>query len=271
MPYMKLNRPWGALIVAAALSTGISEVTAAPPQNDAIEGAVPIRSLPFQSSVDATEATSVKDDPIHAGKGATVWYVFTPSADVRVLVDTLGSNCDTTLSVHTGFPGALRQVAWDDDGGSEEGQSRLVFEAKAGATYHIMVGAAEEPSGKRFVLSAKVGPPPLQIGLSLDPEGSLDPSTGVAIIHGKLTCSHPSVVGIFGDMTQRTGRANVGGAVFTYVVCDGDAEWSAEVSGTSVGFGGGSAHITATASGYSQSTGEYADSSTSADVYLRSR
>lgn len=271
MPYMKLNRPWGALIVAAALSTGVSEVTAAPPQNDAIADAIPIRSLPFRSSIDATEATSEKEDPIHAGRGATVWYTFTPSAEVRVLVDTLGSDCDTTLSVYTGSPGALRQVAWDDDGGSEDGQSRLLFEAKAGVTYHIMVGASDGASGRRFVLSAEVGPPPLQLGLSLDLEGSLDPRTGVASVRGKLTCSHPSVVGIFGDMTQRTSRASVGGTVFTYVVCDGEAEWSAEVSGTDSGFGGGSAHITATASGYSQATGEYADSSTSADVSLRDR
>jgi hypothetical protein len=93
----------------------------------------------------------------------------------------------------------------------------------------------------------------------------------VASVHGKLTCSEPAVVGIFGDMTQQTGRASVGGTVFTYVVCNGDAEWSAEVSGTNSGFGGGSAHIAARASGYSQATGEYADISTSADVRLRDR
>lgn len=270
MTYIKLNRSWDAVSAAIALLTAQSGAMAAPPPNDAPSRAIAISALPFKSSVDTTEATSAGDDPIYGGKGSTVWYSFTSRAGGRVLLDTLGSDYDTTLFVYTGSPGAYHQIVWDDDGGGEGGQSRLLLKAEAGVTYTVMVGGFAGEGGS-LALSAAVAPPPITLGLRLDPDGSFDSRTGVATIHGKVICSDTATVGVFGDLTQAVGNSTAAGSVFTYVVCGGDVAWSTEVNSQDARFGGGQAHVTATVMGYSRATGEYVEGVGSADVQLIAR
>jgi hypothetical protein len=57
-------------------------VAQAQPANDDIANATPITSLPFDDSLDTTEATMAPDDPDCFGNGPTVWYTFTPTEDV---------------------------------------------------------------------------------------------------------------------------------------------------------------------------------------------
>jgi hypothetical protein len=270
MTYIGMNRLWDAVVIVAIVLAVQSDVMAAVPPNDACSGALAISALPFKSDIDTTQATSASDDPIYAGHGSTVWYTFTSSADARVLLDTLGSSYDTTLFAYTGSPGALHQVAWDDDGGGDAGESRLLLVASAGVTYHVMVGAFDGTGG-RLVLSATVAPPPFTIGLWLDSDGSLNARTGVATVRGKVTCSEPAVIGLFGDFTQAASGATAEGSVFTYVACDGEVGWSAEVSSQAGGFDGGSAHIAVTAAGYSRATGEFAEGVGAADLQLIDR
>jgi hypothetical protein len=269
MTYMEQNRTWVALAAATTLSLGERPAAAAPPPNDAIASATVIGALPFHASVDTTEATSESGDPVYAGRGATVWYSFTPRESVRVLLDTAGSDYDTTLFVFKGPPGALRQVAWDDDGVSENGQSRLLLKAQAGVTYHVMVGAFGDSAPGRLVLSARVGPPPLTLGLRFEPAAALDPRTGAVTLRGKVTCSERAVVGVVGDVSQGD---DASGSLFTYVLCDGEAPFEAEVtSATDARFRRGGAQVRAAALGTSDATGEAADSPASADLTLDGR
>jgi hypothetical protein len=269
MMYMELNRTWVALAAVTTLSLGERPAAAAPPPNDAIASATAIDGLPFRASLDTTGATSESDDPVYAGRGSTVWYSFTPRESARVVIDTAGSDYDTMLFVFKGSPGALRQVAWDDDGVSENGQSRLLLKAQAGVTYHVMVGAFADSAPGRLVLSARVGPPPLTLSLRFDPAAALDPRTGAATVRGKVTCSERVVVGVVGDVSQGAGAS---GSLFTYVLCDGEAPFTAEVtSGTDARFSRGSAQVRAAAMGTSDATGEAADSPASADLTLGGR
>jgi hypothetical protein len=82
------------------------------------------------------------DDPFCAGRSATVWYAFTPTSDMVLRAHTFGSDYDTTLSVYTGSPGNLSQIACNDDALGL--QSQVVFTATAGETYYFMVGAFGE-------------------------------------------------------------------------------------------------------------------------------
>ncbi|HEY2956781.1 MAG TPA: hypothetical protein VGM21_01020 [Actinomycetota bacterium] len=122
-----------ALLAALAVTLlSVAPAVAAPPANDDFDSAVAITALPFEATQDTAEATRAADDPECVdGDGHTVWYSFTPSADVDVVVDTFGSDYDTTLSAWTGTRGALSQVACNDD--FQSLQSRIAFTANAGS------------------------------------------------------------------------------------------------------------------------------------------
>jgi parallel beta-helix repeat protein len=141
-PITGILRTWGALL---GLLLGIAVASAVPP-NDDITQATVITALPFADGpLDTTAATMAPDDPDCAGNGPTVWYVFTPARPVIMAANTFGSNYDTTLSVYTGSPGALTQIACNDDFGSL--QSAVSFEATTGTTYFLMVGSYASGSG----------------------------------------------------------------------------------------------------------------------------
>ncbi|OKI36833.1 hypothetical protein A6A25_20220 [Saccharothrix sp. CB00851] len=115
---------------------------AAPPPNDDFHQATSIASLPFTTTQSAVEATTAYDDPADChGFHQSVWFTYTAPADGVLVATTAGSDYDTILSVHTGYRGALTQVACDDNG--EEGtlQSRVEVPVVAGTTYHLMVSA----------------------------------------------------------------------------------------------------------------------------------
>jgi hypothetical protein len=125
----------GAVLVAA------SPAAAAPPANDDFDNAVALTAVPFEVTADTTEATRADDDPeCIGGDGFTVWYDLTLGSTTEVVLDTFGSDYDTTLSAWTGARGSLEPVACNDDSGSL--QSRIRFTVQAGVTYHVMVGAS---------------------------------------------------------------------------------------------------------------------------------
>jgi hypothetical protein len=105
--------------------------------NDDITDATVFTTLPFSDGpLDTTVATTALDDPDCVGNGPAVWYVFTPAAGGFVLVNTFGSDYDTTLSVYTGEPGALTQITCNDDFNGL--QSLVNCEAIADTPYYIL-------------------------------------------------------------------------------------------------------------------------------------
>jgi len=152
--------------MGVALLLLCTTVAQAAPAHDEITNATVITALPFTDDpLYTTAATTAADDPFCHGRGHTVWYVVTPTADLSVIVHTFGSKYDTTVSVYTGTPGALTQLACNDDsyvnGAFRSLQSRVVFSAVAGTTYYIMVGSWDSTPGGRLLFWA-VEPTPLE-------------------------------------------------------------------------------------------------------------
>jgi hypothetical protein len=233
------------LTVPALMLLAASPAIAQPPANDDFDSATVVPGLPFTDQLNTTEATTATDDPECDGQGPTVWYSFTPAADVRVEANTFGSDYDTTLSAYTGARGALTQIACNDDAAGSL-QSRVRFDATAGQTFFFMVGSFGSGPGGNLTFSVDVAPPALELGLTIDPTGSVVPSKGVATISGTVTCSQPASVGVEGRMEQRVGRLLIHGFFFAFVECTSPATaWSATVEGENGLFVAGRAQVDA--------------------------
>lgn len=162
-------------------------VEPAPPPNDDIEDAIVVDALPFTSTVDTASATTDLSPPDPAGcfgNRHTVWYAFTPTTDGRFTIRATGPATVYAISVYTGTPGNLSQVACAD-------QAELSFDAEAGVTHFIMLAAQEGFAGGEldFLLFQT-----LDLGFSLDRQGAVSGVTGVATVSGTVTCSVPVLI-----------------------------------------------------------------------------
>ncbi|XYI02337.1 hypothetical protein ACMHYB_22290 [Sorangium sp. So ce1128] len=244
----------------------------AAPVNDDITSATVVPELPFTDTIDTSDATTAPGDPDCAGNGHTVWYEFTSTSDANVFVEanTFGSDYDTTVSVYTGDVDALAQIACNDDVAGL--QSRVAFEATAGTTYFIMVGSYGIAPGGNLVFTMDFAPPPLDIELTIDGQGSFDPASGTAVVSGTVTCSRPiSSVDIFGELLERAGHLAIRGFFSTNVPCDGETPWSATAISDYAYFKGGQATVTATAQAFDPEAGEFDQDVEQARVVLSGR
>lgn len=129
------------------------------PPNDSCQNARIVGPLPYQDSLDTTNATSSSDDPASctgSGDSNTVWYAITPSANTAYAVDARSSGFNTVVSVFTGACGSLASIACNDDFSAslnETDRSLLTFQASAGVTYLIEVSG----KGSGGTLQIKVG------------------------------------------------------------------------------------------------------------------
>ena len=247
-----------------------------PPDNDEIEGARVIGGLPFDDTVDTAGASTAPDDPFCSGQGPTVWYSFTPSVDVRIELTANSGAYLPTLSAYTGARGSLAQVGCSAFNQGGPG-ARLRFDAQAGVTYYVMVGALFfQSSGGLTTLSARVAPPPFAFAMQVNATGSVTPSTGAATISGTATCSEPAFVSGSGVLRQDRPGQPIDGYVFTSFLCDGVTPWTAVVSysprlfnGRSAAlFVGGPAQVTLSAQAFAFSEGEFRFLSVSKDLML---
>jgi hypothetical protein len=187
-------------------------VNGTPPVNDNIANAIAVTSTNFSSTVDNSAATTEATDPTppcaltaaHPSTNArtkTVWWTVTETSSGSVTLSTVGSVYDTTLSVWTGSPGNLTNVACNDDvAASQYTQSLLTFPATAGTKYFIMVapfGPPDPPAdqaGGKTVLNVSNGNPS---SLSVTPNSqtvaagasATFTATDVGTISYALTCS----------------------------------------------------------------------------------
>jgi hypothetical protein len=146
-------------------------VTSTAPLNDLIGNAIPITSFPFTSPVDNSAATQSLTDPVppcvvgsQNPDTKTVWWSLNLTTTQSVILSTLGSAYDTTLSVWSGTSPNLVNVACNDDVSSGlYTQSLLSFTAMAGTQYYIMVAPFGPPdpvadqAGGKTVLTARLG------------------------------------------------------------------------------------------------------------------
>lgn len=239
-------------VSALALLLCATYAWAVPPPNDDISGARVIPTVPFTDTVDTREATVAPDDPECAGRSATVWYAFTPTTDMVLEANTFGSNYDTTVSVYTGSPGSLNQIACNDDAGSL--QSQVIFNATAGVTYYFMVGAFGTGPGGDLVFRLQEFTP-LAIDLHIDDRGYVSPSDGTVTISGTFFCSKPATASVFIRATQRAGRLLITGESGTSFFCEGETPWSVTLQGTNGRFTAG--RITVSAFGFASAGSEF--------------
>jgi len=124
-----------------------------PPPNDNFANAAVITNLAYTNSVDTVAATIEPADPtpnclqfapVAGGRGKSVWYRFTPSQNVILMADTLGSSYDTILTVVSGAQAGPIVACSDDSVGV---LSSVTFNAAANTTYYFMVSAFNDDGG----------------------------------------------------------------------------------------------------------------------------
>jgi hypothetical protein len=125
------------------------EVAPPGPANDSFDQATTIATLPFSTPAPIANASPAFDDPSCGRQGATLWYRFTPSADVRVTADMAEGSFGANVAVYSGTRGNLRELDC-----STWGEAR--FDAVAGVTYYIMVNADPRQSAL-FQLALNTG------------------------------------------------------------------------------------------------------------------
>ena len=112
--------------------------------NDSWSGATQIVPPSFTAANNNTLATIESGEVSQSScpVGNTVWYKYTPSHDMRVDVNTTGSDFDTVLAVWKGSSlASLSGVACNDDAAVAGGTSTVPsFVAAAGETYYFQIG-----------------------------------------------------------------------------------------------------------------------------------
>jgi Neocarzinostatin family len=103
--------------------------------------------------------------------------------------------------------------------------------------------------------------PRLEIGLTIDPVGSVTPKTGAATVTGTVTCSSPAEVFVDVSASQRAGRVNVLGFGFAEVSCEGEATWSTSLEPFNGRFVGGKLLVDAFAFGFNDQQDDDAEAS----------
>jgi hypothetical protein len=236
------------LTIGALCSLGlVTPVLAASPGNDAYGGRTVIEGLPFGETIDTTEATTDALDAeanLECGAPATdasVWYELTPENDGEIVIDATASDYSVGILVLTGSPGTFSAVACV--------AGSLGVTTTAGETLTILVFDYDDVgNGGNLVLSMDALPPPPSLELTIDRDGTVNQRTGIATVHGTITCTGGSEYGkyfIEGQLTQAVGRFRIhsdnGSGTFT---CTGTAEaWSFELVGLDGRLGGGKATV----------------------------
>jgi hypothetical protein len=233
-------------ILAVALLVA-APAAAAPPANDTFAGAVTISALPFNATVDTTQATTdAADVNANANCGApateaSVWYAFTPATADTVAVDVSASDYSAGVIVVTGSPGSFQLVTC--------GPGSVAFSTTPGVTYYLLAfdDTPGPPNGGTLQIGVSEVQPP-EAAVTVDPMGLKDQQTGVVTVSGTFTCANADF-GSFVDVTvsQQVGRFTISGFGEALAEpCDGQSHpWSVDVTGSNGKFSGGKASVDA--------------------------
>jgi neocarzinostatin family protein len=134
------------LDVSVVAKAAITFAPVPPAANDLRRRGTHVTAFPFFDNIDTSGATTSSSDPDCNGRGPTVWYRIFPPTDGTIVIDTFGSDYDTTLSAYTRAGHTLVQNACNDD--TDGLQSRIEVQGHAGQPLLVMVGAyASGPGG----------------------------------------------------------------------------------------------------------------------------
>jgi hypothetical protein len=188
-------------IMVGSLATGVRgtlrlNVTAAPPKAPNDEEPTVISTLPFNETLDVSEATASPTDPECERSGNTVWYSYTPAQDVRLAVDTSDSNWDTVVGVYEGDN--LTRIVCTDSAVAR-------FDAKAGKTYRVMIGSFYNSPAADLVFALAEASPALQVDARIAGRGRIVSLTGAARFKVGVRCSDAASAYASGRVKQRQG------------------------------------------------------------------
>lgn len=237
------------LTIVATASLGLATpVLAAAPGNDLYAGRTAIAPVPFNESIDTTEATTDSDDQEVGDQcgapptDASVWYEHTALSDGALIVETYESDYSVGIIVATGSPGSMSLVTCN--------AGAVVFGSAIGEKYSILVFDYQGDGGGNggaLVLSIRDAPPPPTLEVSIARAGSFDPKTGSATIRGTVTCTGGdefSKTFIDLQVSQNVGRFRINGQGFATFACDGEThDWAGEVFASDGKFAGGKATV----------------------------
>ena len=143
------------VIASATGEIGVTNVVyynvISPPLNDYFTNAtkVPIGGAAYLAN--NQYATIETNEPYHDGdpnRAASLWWNWTPTNNVNVLIDTMGSKIDNVLAVYTGNVLAtnMPQVAATNSDLGMYRPAQVSFNAQAHTTYHIAVASVDSSS-----------------------------------------------------------------------------------------------------------------------------
>ena len=224
-----------------ALLAGPATAFAAAPGNDSYGGATLIGSLPFDQSLDTSDATTdATDADANANCGApatlaSVWYDFTPSTDNGYIVDVSGSSYSAGVIVVSGSPGSFNVETC--------GPGTVSFFGYAATEYHILAFSdTAGVNGGTLAFHMEAAPPPPALTMTIDKVGHVNAKTGIASISGTWSCTGQADFSeIFGDLRQPVGRFTIHGSFdLSGGACDGTVQrWSTFVYPDNGKFAGG--------------------------------
>jgi len=229
----------GAVLLAGLV--GAVPALAAVPANDTAGGAVAISSLPFSDTVDVSQATTDADDAeLNSQCGApvtdnSVWYTFTPGADVQGIVVDVSSS-DFSAGALIAEPDG--SGGWFVDACGPGATGTTVFE---GVTYRILA-FSDTPGAPASTLRISVDAATVpSVDVTVNPKGKVD-RFGNALISGTYTCSGGDFFSLSSSLKQSVGRFAVLGDGYYDGDCDGSSHpWSAVVVPNNGKFAGGKA------------------------------
>jgi hypothetical protein len=175
------------------------EVTGAyaiPPNNDFVD-ATALSGINRTITTNNVDATAETDEPNH-GSGdlsafVSIWFSWTAPSSGQIIFNTLGSDFDTVMAAYTGSSvDNLTKLAENDDAGLDW-QSRIIFTAVAGTTYHIGVDGYDDTEQGIVVLNWQ----------SPAPNNDFVDATALSGINGTITTNNV-------DATDETGEPNHG-------------------------------------------------------------
>jgi hypothetical protein len=209
------------VVLGGSTGAAVASEDAPPPPNDALADATVIDELPFSDTVDTTGATDVAGEdgsPEFPGfcypAQKSVWYSITPTTDLDLLVNTQGSDFDTTLEV---FRGSDREVvACDDDGGFRTSALRVSLDADE--EYLIRAAGYFGDSGTLQLNAEEFVP--LSVDVTLADTGRLTVG-GRAVVEATVTCSRPVDVELYLDGRQAIGPTVTAGSSGRFFRCSG--------------------------------------------------
>jgi subtilisin family serine protease len=138
---------------------------AQPPANDHLGSRIVLDANWTTTNGTNAFATGESGEPDHAFASTplqSVWWEWTPTQNGVVVIDTFGSNFDTTLAVYTGTDfGNLQTIRSNDQFNGN--QSRVQFSVTAGTTYLIAVDGWRGNTGD-ILLNRSLWQPPYDTG-----------------------------------------------------------------------------------------------------------